>query len=518
MPFFRENRDALHLAAMAAALVAGVRLAFAFPEVAGFWHVFAYTAVMAFLAAWGYGVRGLCLPAVLLFGMISAFRTDNARMQVIDRNAGLHGRRPPLVLSVEGGVTEWWRKRDGARCVSFMSHAGPLPLRVVMPLREDRALPKVGEKWRCSGFISNRETRRFSPHTLWVAAASNSAERVACAGALSPAAVYAAWSDELARRAGIGLDWCGELADFNRAILLGRRGGLSRERREMFAAAGTIHVFAISGLHVMVVAWLISGLLRRFDVPLRAQGLVAVPLLVAYTMLTGARPSAVRAAFMASLCLLAPTAGRRPDSLAAWSVTAMAVYGLRPENVFDVGCTLSFAVMLGIVLWSNAVRHMTSPFTFTADKTIGWHRRSWREKGASLAADLLQSLCISVAAWVVSVPVTACVFRRFTVGGLLANVVLMACAGKMVKAGAAGVAASFLCVPLGAVLNNAAACFTGAMVRISEWTASLPWASVEVKPWGIWTCIAWYAAWLAAFAMLCQFWPSHVFRSRQTFS
>lgn len=514
MPFFRESRDARRLAAMAAALVVGACCAFALPQCAELWPVFGYVAFAAFLAAWGWGVRGLHIPVAFALGALSAFHADDARARVVAKNAGLSGEREPLVLEVEGGVAEWTRKRDGARFISFLSHAGPMPLKVIMPLRENAPHPKVGEKWRCLGWISREGTRenRFSTRPLWAVSDGAYAERIATASQWSSCASYAACSEELSHRAGVGLEWCEELAGFNRAILLGRRNGLTRERREMFAAAGTIHVFAISGLHVMVVAWLISSLLMRFDVPLRAQGLVAVPLVVAYTMLTGARPSAVRAAFMASLCLLAPSVGRRPDMLSAWSATAIVVYGLWPERVFDVGCTLSFAVMFGIVLWLDGVRYLVSPLRW--NESAGWHPSDWRRRLRYRLEAVGNGVCVSLAAWVASVPVTACVFKRFTVGGLVANLVLMLCAKSMVRVGVAGMAVSFLCLPLGAICNNVAALFTGVMVYVSEKVAALPWASFEVRPWGACACIAWYAAWLALFAVLCRYWPRRVPRPR----
>ena len=215
---------------------------------------------------------------------------------------------------------------------------------------------------------------------------------------------------------------------------------------------------------------------------------------------------------MASLYLLAPAVGRRPDPLAAWSATVIVVYGLHPERVFDVGCTLSFAVMLGIVLWGDGVRYLVSPLRI--GETAGWHPSDWRRRLCFKIEDLAKGVCVSVAAWVASVPVTACVFNRFTVGGLVANIALILCAKRMVLAGVAGVAASFLCLPLGAVFNNVAALFTGAIVYASERVSALPWASVDVKPWGVWTCLAWYALWLALFAVLCRYWPRRVPRPR----
>lgn len=510
MPFFLESRDSRRLAGLAAALVAGELTAFAVPGFAGMWPVLAYATATILLAAWGWGARGLLPLAVFAFGALAAFRADDARGRILASNASLGGPRPAMELEVEGDVIEWTRKLDGAPFVSFSSRAGPLPLKVVIQRHGDSALPRIGETWRCPGWISHKAPRgnRFARRALWVSSSGEPAMRVSPASAWNPAAVYSACAEELGRRAGAGLDWCAELAGFNRAILLGSRGGLSRERREMFAAAGTIHVFAISGLHVMVVAGLLSWLLRRFDVPLRARGLLAVPMLVAYTMLTGARPSAVRAAFMASLWLLAPVFGRRPDPLAAWSVTAFAVYAVHPESLFDVGCTLSFVVMFGIVLWVDGTKYLASPLPGAAEP--GWRSSDWKGMIRRKAGSLARAMGVSLAAWVASVPVTACVFERFTVGGLVANVVLVYCAKAMVSAGVAGLALSFLCLPLAAIFNNAAAALTGVMVLTSETVASWSWASSVVRPWTMLECTAWYVSWLALFAVLCRYWPRRV--------
>ena len=514
MPFFVGNRDACRLAGRTLALVAGACAAFAVPACAGLWPVLAYLSAAVFLAAWGWGAHGLCVPALFVLGMLLAFRADDARVRILAANARLCGERPALELKVESDVREWTRKRDGAALISFESHMGPVQLSVVMPRSAD-GLPRIGETWRCPGWISRAPPHgnRFARRTLWVPGSSAdsfapAAKRIAPVNPWSPAVAYAVCSKELARRAMAGLDWCTELAGFNQAILLGSRGGLTQERRSMFAAAGTIHVFAISGLHVMVVAGLITCLLKRFDVPLRARGLVAVPLVVAYTLLTGARPSAVRAAAMVTLWYLAPVFGRRPDPLAAWSVTAFAVYAFSPERLFDVGCTLSFAVMFGIVLWIDGTRYLVSPLPGVVVHT--WQKYGWRDWIRSKVGAFAQAMGVSLAAWVASVPVTACVFGRFTAGGLVANVVLILCAKWMVSAGVAGLAASFLCLPLGALFNNAAAALTGVMVVASERVASWPWASVEVVPWGTWACLAWYAAWGMLFAVLCRFWPRHV--------
>ena len=83
----------------------------------------------------------------------------------------------------------------------------------------------------------------------------------------------------------LALDEGGEVAGLNRAILLGERSRLSRRTRQMSVASGAMHVFAISGLHVMAVAKELVVLLAAFLVPRRFAGVVAIPILWGYVHL-----------------------------------------------------------------------------------------------------------------------------------------------------------------------------------------------------------------------------------------
>ena len=212
-------------------------------------------------------------------------------------------------------------------------------------------------------------------------------------------------------------------------------------------------------------------------VPLRAAGVLALPALWGYVLLAGAPPSAVRAAAMASFSFVAPVFWRRPDGLLAWAVTFLAVYGSDPARMTDVGCGLSFAVMLALVLWNRVA------------VSLG-------------LAGPVAALGLTFAAWAAGVPLAARVFGRVTPGALAANLAVVPAASGSVAAGALGVLASFVSTPLAAHVNNAAALFTRAMTGISRAVAAIPGASVEVAPWPLWACALWYAAFVAAGAAL----------------
>ena len=309
------------------------------------------------------------------------------------------------------------------------------------------------------------EAHRFSP---WL---RNAAVRERMRRRPLPPAAEAARRD-LSRRIGIGLSRQPEVVRINRAILLGERSALPAATRSAFVRAGTIHVFAISGLHVMIVADVLSWLFTLAAVPRRVAGAVSLVPLWAYVYLVGSPPSAVRAASMASLYLAAPLFRRRPNGLVAWAVTFAAVHLASPASIADVGCRLSFAVTLSIV---------------AACRIVGQSAPEWRKR-----------LAIALATWAAGIPIAAQAFGTITPGGLLANLVLIPAADITVRAGVVGALASYASETLAAHLNNVAALMTSAMAGVSGAVASLPFSNFEIRAWTWSECAAYYAALAAA--------------------
>ena len=281
---------------------------------------------------------------------------------------------------------------------------------------------------------------------------------------------------DISRRIGIGLAHDPETVALNRAMLLGERSAMPRSAKKVFVESGAIHVFAISGLHVMVVARVLVFIAALLFVPYRLQGVVAMPVVWGYVAVSGASPSAVRAALMSTFYSVAPLMWRRPNGLTAWSMAFAATHLVNPMQIADTGSQLSFSVMLAIVLAVRAAKDM---------------RDEWRK-----------GLCVSIAAWSAGVPVAAAVFGRVTPGGLVANLILIAAAGYSVAAGVIGIIVSYVSETLAAHLNNLSALVTDFMVLVAALVAKLPFASFELEKWGMWECAEWYAALALSFVLL----------------
>lgn len=271
---------------------------------------------------------------------------------------------------------------------------------------------------------------------------------------------------ELSRRVGLGLAEDHEVASLNRAILLGERSHLPKRLKKVFAASGTMHVFAISGLHVMAVAGVLMFLLALTFIPLRVAGVVAIPILWGYVCLVGCAPSAVRAAVMATFCLMAPAFWRRPNLLRSWALTFLLIHICRPQLITDVGNVLSFAVMLAIALAAESERFMGVRISFF-----------W----------------FTLVAWAAGVPIAAHVFGQVAPGGILANLLLITAAECTVISGTVGVIVSFVSETAAAHCNNLSALFTKGMVGISELVSRLPGSNFEVPRWTLLQCAEWYA-------------------------
>ena len=462
--------------ALCASLALGEWCAFGTSILSPLWPLATFVAVVALVACLAFSCRASRLVLAFAIGFAIALFAAQSRKEILDEAHVLGCGRPFMrEFRVESGVRATHGK-DGIRWASFASSAGSLKVRVIFPLDDAAPLPQVGDTWKCAGWLERTKGDDFSfRRKLWVKGKGTFARRV---GRGKCSALLVALREDLSRRMGIGLPQNCVAVDLNRAILLGERARMRRVDRDAFAAAGTIHVFAISGLHVMLVAHAFAFLLALVGCPFRYRGVVLVPALWVYVVMTGASPSAVRAASMASLYFAAPIFWRRPDALVAWSLTFLVVYGTDPTKLFDTGCALSFAVMLGLFFWGR----------FVAERVRG-----------RFAATLVMTF----AAWAVGTPIAAHAFGRVTPGGIAANLLLLPAAGASVKAGIAGIVASFVSDRLASHINNFAALLAGTMADVSRLVAAIPGANFTVEPWPLSVCAAWYLA-LALLLWLLQ--------------
>lgn len=125
-----------------------------------------------------------------------------------------------------------------------------------------------------------------------------------------------------------------------------------------FKRAGTNHVLAVSGLHVTIITAMCVGIFMLLRIPRKMFVPITIFALVIFAIITGARPSTLRAVIMNSLFLLTWAYLARSFRSAALFGVAVAGFLILVDNplmIVDPSFTLSFGAILSLVL-------MTGPF------------------------------------------------------------------------------------------------------------------------------------------------------------
>lgn len=126
------------------------------------------------------------------------------------------------------------------------------------------------------------------------------------------------------------------------AMILGIREGVDEETTQRLVETGTLHILAISGLHIGLVAATVGFLLRFFGISRRITALVLIGTVLVYLFLTDVRPPAIRATVLVCVVAAAMYSGRRSLGVNSLCATALIVLALNPCDLFQFGAQLSF--------------------------------------------------------------------------------------------------------------------------------------------------------------------------------
>lgn len=133
-----------------------------------------------------------------------------------------------------------------------------------------------------------------------------------------------------------------------KAMILGQKGSLDKEMKELYQRNGIAHLLAISGLHISLVGMGLYRILRRLTGNAWVSGIPVVLLTIAYGWMSGASLSAFRAVFMCGLMITAELIGRTYDLLTALGASALVFLLTMPLNSHQSTFWLSFGAVLAI--------------------------------------------------------------------------------------------------------------------------------------------------------------------------
>ncbi|GEM_PF-6083049 len=143
-------------------------------------------------------------------------------------------------------------------------------------------------------------------------------------------------------------------SDFLLALFLGKRYMISNSIEENFRMSGTLHVLALSGLHVGILYALCSFILFPLK-PRFIRAMVITAFLLVYLFIVGMKASLGRATVMLIFFIFLSSFDRKINSMEVVALTAIVVIIITPVELFGIPFQLSFLAVIGIVTFGKIV-------------------------------------------------------------------------------------------------------------------------------------------------------------------
>lgn len=238
-------------------------------------------------------------------------------------------------------------------------------------------------------------------------------------------------------------------------IILGLRDQTPDEVEEQFQQTGTIHLFAVAGLHVGMVAYLLWAIAGAIRVPRKVSICLIVPALFFYAAITGLNTASLRAATMAAIILIGALLDRPARPANSLAAAAFLLLCIDTQQLFSMGFQLSFAVVGTIIFLSDRISRTLvrwfEPDAFLPRSLLSKAQRlaqaSWRR--------IAHGISISLAAWIGSLPLILPYFYLITPVSIFANLAVVPMAFLVLATGLMSLLATPLATWLAIIFNNA---------------------------------------------------------------
>jgi competence protein ComEC len=257
------------------------------------------------------------------------------------------------------------------------------------------------------------------------------------------------------------------------SMILGLHGDGLMEAKPAFRDTGTLHLFAVSGLNLSMLAGLLGYLFRRIRLGPSGAAYLTLPILILYGLATGLGPSCVRALVM-SLLLLSGLWIKRPAVvLNSLSAAALLLLAGDTNTLFNAGFQLSFGLVLAL---AASTQPLSQFFEKPALPDSLLPRRLWnstQERVLALWRPVAAGGAVTVVAWLAGLPWNIFLFHQLTPVALLANIVAVPMAFINLSLGfLALLTAPF--GPLTPTLNRLNATCAETLFGFVQWASHIP--------------------------------------------
>lgn len=269
-----------------------------------------------------------------------------------------------------------------------------------------------------------------------------------------------------------------------KGLMLGQKSELTPEQKQLFLANGTMHLFAISGLHIGVIALCFHQLLTLLRLKRGARAVTTLAAVALFVLVTGGSASSWRALLMVACFYLTSFGQKQASPINALVLSAFIYLLSLPGQLFQAGFQMSYftvsaILMLGLPLGKtlNELLPLFSNIPHPVQSSIQrWLLvfKKW----------LLDALAVSTSAFLVSAMLGIYYFQILPNYGILINLFALPIASLAIVAGFLSLLLAPLSswIPISELFNNAALLLIDMIHLLLEFTSSLPFSSIATAP------------------------------------
>ena len=267
-----------------------------------------------------------------------------------------------------------------------------------------------------------------------------------------------------------------------KGMLLGKRGGIEEPTIVAFRNSGSLHILAVSGLHVGLIAGVFFLCFSRL--PTKPTYLLTILAVVLYATVVGFRPSVFRASTMVILFLFGSIIDRDTDRFNLLAIAAFILLLINPAQLWDVGFQLSFAAVASILFfmpkWQRFINDHLPDWTDQArERENVFHLCFAVGKGSRW---LLLAFGVTLAAQLGTMFFIAASFYRLYPLGLIAGPFVVGLAAPIVSLALISVILGAIWLPLATPLIYANHDIIFVLVRTVKFFGSQEWSLVKTAP------------------------------------
>lgn len=270
------------------------------------------------------------------------------------------------------------------------------------------------------------------------------------------------------------------------ALLLGEDSAMTSADWEKYIRTGVIHALAISGQHLVVLGGFVWLLLRLAGVRRRRGAVVVAVFLIGYALLAGARPPAIRAAATMAAGCLAILVGRPALSANALALAWLMVLAMRPTDLVNPGCQLSF---LAVAVLSWGVRTWRARWRDPLQRLLEESQPNWRRLLRRVGRPVLAAYAVNATVWLVAAPLVASRYHLVSPTALVIGPPAVLLASAALLSGFVLLLLAPVCGPVAFVCGWLTRCLLTACEVVVARAEGIPgghWYVADIASWWLW--------------------------------